>query len=91
MKEESNFVGRKHERFIAAVKKSEMLATTKVKMSSSEKKKVNRYTAYNISSIKRTILGSFWKFHAVVVENKGKEMYKKLCCTCRVVSYFFAN
>ena len=28
-----------HERFIAAVKKSEMLAATKVKMSSSEKKK----------------------------------------------------
>ena len=43
----------KHERFIAAVKKSEMLAATKVKMSSSEKKKVNRYTAYNISSMKR--------------------------------------
>ena len=44
----------KHERFIAAVKKSEKLAATKVKMSSSEKKKkVNRYTAYNISSIKR--------------------------------------
>ena len=32
------------------------------------------------SNIKREIR----HFHAVVVEN-GKEMYKKVCCTCKVV------
>ena len=41
----------KHEYFITVVRKSELLAATKVKISSSEKKKVNRNT-YNISSIK---------------------------------------
>ena len=25
------------------------------------------------------------KFHVVVVQNNGKEMYKKVCCTCEVV------
>ena len=80
----------KHERFIAAVKKSEMLAATKVKMSSSEKKKGEQVHGIQ-HFLYKTILGSIWKFHVVVVENKGKEMYKKLCCTCRVVSYFFAN
>ena len=29
-------------------------------------------------------LRSFWKFHVVVVQNNGKEMYKKGCCTCQV-------
>ena len=41
----------KHEKFIATVNNSEMLAATKVKMSSIETK-VNSYTAYNISSAK---------------------------------------
>ena len=27
---------------------------------------------------------SFWKFHVVVVQNNGKETYKKVCCTCKV-------
>ena len=34
---------------------------------------------YDISSIK-----SVTKFHIVVVENNGKEMYKKVCSTCKV-------
>ena len=34
-------------------------------------------------------LRSFWKFHVVVVQNKGKEVYKKVCCMCIVA--FFAN
>ena len=29
--------------------------------------------------------GSFWKFHVVVVQNNGKEMFKKVCCTRKVV------
>ena len=45
----------------------------KVKMSGSEKK-VNEKT---------------WKFHVVVVQNNGKEMYKK--SVLHVQSCFFAN
>ena len=45
-----------HQNFIAAVRKREMLAATKVKVGDSEKK-VNRNT-YNISSIKR-VSGGF--------------------------------
>ena len=36
---------------------------------------------YDISSIKRVTR----KIHVVVVQNNGKEMYKKMCCTCKVV------
>ena len=54
-----------------------MLAASKVKISVSEEKKVNR-NAFNISSIKRVLEG-FWKFLVVVVQNNGKEMYKKKC------------
>ena len=46
-------------------------------MSGSEKK--GNENVYDISSIK-----SVTKFHIVVVENNGKEMYKKVCCTCKV-------
>ena len=58
----------------------------KMKMSGS-KKKVNE-KANNISSI-RCVTEKFWKFHVVVVQNSGKEMYKK-----RVLyeqSCYFAN
>ena len=54
-----------------------MLAASKVKISVSEEKKVNR-NVYNVSSIKRVLEG-FWKFLVVVVQNNGKEMYKKKC------------
>ena len=30
-------------------------------------------------------LKCFSKFHFVVVQNNSKEMYKKMCCTCKVV------
>ena len=49
----------------------------------SSEKKVNENT-YDISCIK-----SFWKFHVVVVQNNGKEMYKK--SVLHVQSCFFAN
>ena len=52
-----------------------MLAASKVKISGSEEKEVNR-NAYDISCIKRVLEG-FWKFLVVVVQNNGKEMYKK--------------
>ena len=51
----------------------------KVKISGSEKK-VNE---------KNLKLRSFWKFHVVVVQNNGKEMYKKN--VLHVQSCFFAN
>ena len=56
----------------------------KEKMSGSEKKKVNKNT-YEISSVKRVTR----KFHVVVVQNNGKEMYKK--SVLHVQSCFFAN
>ena len=52
-----------------------MLVAIKVKMSGSEKKKVNKNT-YNISSIKCVTR----KFYVLVVQNNSKEMYKKVCC-----------
>ena len=55
-----------------------MLAATKVKMSGSEKNRVSRNT--NISSVKRVS-----RNHVLLVQNNGKEMYKKVCYTCRVV------
>ena len=63
-----------------------MLAATKVKMSDNEKK-VNKNT-YDFCSIKR-VTRSFWNFYVVVVQNNGKEMYKKR--VLYVQSFFFAN
>ena len=59
-----------------------MLGATRVKMSDSEKKVKN---TYDISSIKRVTR----KFHVVVVQNNGKEMYKK--SVLHVQSCSFAN
>ena len=58
----------------------------KVKISDGEKK-VNKNT-HDISSIKR-VTKSFWKFLVVVVQNNGKEMYKK--GVLHVQRCFFAN
>ena len=74
---------KQHENFEVAMRKWEMLAATKVKMSGSEKqnkpKKKNKNT-YDISSIKR-VATKFLEFslYIVVVQNNGKEMYKKKC------------
>ena len=54
-----------------------MLVACKVKMSGSEKKSA------------RNTINIFPKFHVRVVQNNGKEMYKLVACTCKVV--FFAN
>ena len=58
-----------------------MLAATNVKMSGSKK------NTYDISFIKR-VTRKFLEFHVVVVQNKGKEMYKK--SVPHVQSCFFA-
>ena len=73
-----------HENFVAAVTKWEMLAATNARKKwAAVKKKVNENT-YDISSIK-----SLWKFDVVVVQNNGKEMYKK--SVLHVQSCFFGN
>ena len=53
-------------------------------MSGCEKKEKNKNT-HNISSIKR-VTGKFLaEFHVVAVQDNCKEMYKNVCCTCKVV------
>ena len=87
---ETNFVGRITSKFYSDGEKCEILAelaATKVKMSGSEKR-MNMNT-YNIFSIKR-VTGKFLaEFHVVAVKKPGKEMYKKVCCTCKVIVVFF--
>ena len=73
-----------HENFVAAVTKWEMLTATNARKKwAAVKKKVNENT-YDISSIK-----SLWKFDVVVVQNNGKEMYKK--SVLHVQNCSFAN
>ena len=52
-------------------------------------KKANRKTSKNIFGER---IRHFFpikcvtrKFHVVAVQSNGKEMYKKVCCTCKVV------
>ena len=61
-----------------------MLVATKVKMSGSEKKSEQEQVRHFLHKT-----GSFWKFLVVVVQNNGKEMYKK--SVLHVQSFFFAN
>ena len=60
-----------------------MLVATKVKMSGSKKNASSK--SYNISSMKRVTR----KFHIVVVQNNGQEMYKKVCYTCKSCFFFW--
>ena len=58
-----------------------MLAATEVKMSGGEKKKKEPEHIQHF--LHKTCN---WKFHVVVVQNNGKEMYKKVCCTLPIVA-----
>ena len=58
-----------------------MLAATEAKMSGSDK---NKQT--NKQTMNKNTLGSFWKFHVVVVQNNVTEMYKK--CAARAELLF---
>ena len=63
---------------------------SKVKMSGSERKANRNTDQLNKSSVSTydiffPIKCVTRKFHVVVVQNNGKEMYKKVCCTCEVV------
>ena len=53
----------------------------KVKMSGSEKKSEQK-------RVRHFLQRSFWKFHVVVMQNNGKEMYKK---SVLVQSCLFVN
>ena len=57
-----------------------------VKMTGSEKKSEQEHV-YNISSIKRVTR----KFRVVVVQNSGKEMYKKSVLPVQSCCFFFSN
>ena len=70
----SHFLLEEQHEFVAAVRKWEMLAATKEKMSGSVKK-VNK-NMYGISSIEcATRKFNFRTFYVVVVQNNGKEMF----------------
>ena len=57
----------------------------KVKMSGSENKSEQEHAHTTISPKNMYLRLSFWKFHVVVMQNSNsKEMYKKVCCTCKV-------
>ena len=80
---ETNFVGRITWKFYSG---SEKMSNASGHQGENERQgeKVNR-TTYNISSIKHVTR----KLHAVVVQNTGKEMYKKW--VLHVQSWCFAN
>ena len=69
---------KQHENFVAAVTKFEMLSDTNTRRKCAAAKKVNK-NAYEILSIKK----GFWKFPVEFMQNNCKEMYKKVCCTCK--------
>ena len=60
-----------------------MLAATKVKMSGGEKKSEPEHIQHFLHKT------CSWKFHVAVGQNNGEKIYKKVCCTCKIV--FFAN
>ena len=74
----------RRENVMAAMRKWEMLAAAKVKIIGSEKKYANKNTC-DISPVKLVAR----KFHVVVYQNNGKEMYKRVYCTCKVFFIFY--
>ena len=72
---------KKHEKFKAGMRNWQMLAASKVKMSGSEKKKMERRNLYDFSSMKRATR----KFHLRWSRAKQWERnVQKMCCTCKV-------
>ena len=57
---------------------------SEVKLSDIEKKNGNRNTCDKIfgERIRHFLKRVTMKFHVVVVQNNGKERYKKVSCTC---------
>ena len=73
-----------HENFVAAATKWEILAATNARRKWAAVKKSEREHVLHFLHKK-----GFWKLLVEVVQNKGKEMYKKVFCKCKVA--FFAN
>ena len=57
-----------------------MLAATKVKMSGSEKQSEQEHKHFLHKACNLEVKGGFTS-----CKTDGKEMYKKVCCTCKVV------
>ena len=63
-----------------------MVAVSKVKMAVKKKRRAQvtkslvsaRHFFFSINCVTR-------KFHVVVVQDNGKEMYRKVCCSCKVL------
>ena len=51
------------------------------------KKKLVNENTYDNSFIK-LVTKKFRKFHVVVLQNNGKEMYKKVCCASKLVFFW---
>ena len=88
-----NFVGRKTWKFGSGGEKmrnargGQQEAATE--SGSRKKLKAIRNSTYNNSSTKKCVTRKFHvlvvKKGIVVMQNNGKEMYKKVCCTCKFV------
>ena len=69
---------------------------SKLKMSGSEKIKANMNTSNKTFGEHHMTIPP-WKyfvtrkFRVLVVQNNGKEMYQKLCCSSKFACVFFAN
>ena len=71
----------KQENFIAAVRKREILALRPPRLKKEGKQTLQ---TYDISFVKRVTR----KFHVLVGQNNGKEMYKKVCCFLLMRPFF---
>ena len=69
--------------FVAAVRKLQMLAAIKVKMSNSEKKWTRIHT-YGISSIKRVTRKFPELSRCSRAKQRQRNVFKKVCCTLKV-------
>ena len=75
----------KHENLVAAVRKWEMLAASKERQWAAVKKTESDQEQQKVIQqflLKKCVTR---KFHVLVVQTNGKEMYKKVCCTCKFV------
>ena len=79
------FLEEQRENFLATVRKREILAATKEKMS---EKKVNN-NRYDSSSIKRLTRKFLEVSRCGRAKKRQRNVQKKVCCTCKVV--FFAK
>ena len=73
-----------HENFLAAVRKWEILAATKVKISEWKNVHNNRYDISSIKRVTRTFL-KVSRCGRAKIEQRQRNVPKKVCCVCKVV------